>query len=122
MYHLKGPRMSKTQAPNSLECTVRLWRAKRRFEAYGIITATDIKMVSNRDLATQLGMDPRGLRQVLEKDELFLVELRGDNHRTEPWYLINPNHTPMTFHVGKIPKLRKTIVGGGQLKLTKVES
>ena len=121
IYHLKGLLMSKTKAPNSLQCTVHLWRTKRRFEAYGIIMATDKKMVSNKALALALGMDSRGLRQVLERDTHFLITLRGENHRTEPWYSINPDHSPLVLDEQKPPKARTTIVGGERLKLVKVE-
>ena len=114
--------MSKTQAPNSKECIIKLWRTKRRFEAYGIILATDLKMVSNKILAMMLEMDSRGLRQVLERDEHFMITLLGGNHRTEPWYSINPNHPPLVLEKKSAKRVMKTIVGGGQLKLTKVES
>lgn len=111
--------MSKTQAANSLQCTVNLWRTKRRFEAYGVIMATDIKMISNKMLAKILDMDSRGLRQVLERDKHFLITLLGGNHRTEPWYSINPNHPPLVLEKKSMKKVMKTIVGGESVKLTK---
>lgn len=111
--------MSKTQAANSLQCTVNLWRTKRRFEAYGIILATDLKMVSNKMLAQMLDMDSRGLRQVLERDKHFMITLLGGNHRTEPWYSINPNHPPLVLEKKSTKKVMKTIVGGEVVKLMK---
>ena len=118
---LGGGGVMKTKATNSLSCTVNLWRTKRRFEAYGIILATDLKMVSNRMLAQMLDMDSRGLRQVLERDKHFMITLLGGNHRTDPWYSINPNHPPLVLEKKSTKKVMKTIVGGEILKLAKVD-
>lgn len=112
----------KTQATNSRECTMSRWRSRSRFEAYGIILATDLKMISNKMLAMMLDMDSRGLRQVLERDEHFLITLLGGNHRTEPWYSINPNHPPLVLEKKSNKKVMKTIVGGDILKLAKGKS
>lgn len=112
--------MTKLNAPNSIHSQDQKARATCRFQAYGIICASKDKMVSNRALAKALGMDPRGLRQVLEKDPHFLIRLRGESYRTEPWYEINPDHSPLVLDATPPPdRVHGVIVGGQQLKLTK---
>lgn len=106
-------------APNGRKNTLLKWRSSRRFEAYGLICATPDKMISNLALAKAIGMDPRGLRQVLEHDALFLIELRGDKFRVSPWYRINPAHPPLVMDTMEPPRLRGTIVCGDQIKLSK---
>lgn len=86
-------------------------RNKIRAEAYGIISMTPDKRISNRSLAKALRMDPRGLRQVIERDDHFMIELRGEDYRTEPWYSINPAHPPLIMDEREPPRLNRLIAG-----------
>lgn len=103
--------MTAIHAPNALSIQDQKARNKIRFEAFGIIHATPEKRISNRALAKALGMDPRGLRQVLERDDHFMIELRGEDYRTEPWYSINPDHPPLKLDDREPPKLLRLVVG-----------
>lgn len=112
--------MSKPQAPKSIGVTTSLHRTERKFRAYCVIKAAKDQRISNRALAIILEMDPRGLRQVLEKDKHFQIQLCGENHRTEPWYTINPNIPPIDFDDGRDSgPVQATITAGEVVKLTK---
>ena len=111
---IKGPSVAQYSRAN----TIYLWRTKRRFEAYGLILSTAEKRVSNKSLAEALGMAPRGLRQVLERDPHFIVELRGEKSKTECWFAINPDHEPLRLDQEEPPALKVAIPGGPRLALT----
>ena len=123
MYNLKGLGMSKTQAPESMGVANNFHRNEMRFRAYFFIKSAKDQRISNRALAILLKMDPRGLRQVLEKDKHFQIQLCGENHRTEPWYTVNPNIPPIDFDDGrKSGPIQATITAGEVVKLTKGKS
>ncbi len=69
------------------------WRNEARWKAYGFIAAAAAQTVSNRQLAKVLEMDPRGLRQVIQQDPHFVIEIRTniEEGRGEPWYSLNPD-------------------------------
>jgi hypothetical protein len=82
-------RSSKTRA-----AVLDRWRTETRFYAYGIIAATKLQAVENRALSLALGMDPRGLRTIMERDPHFLCKIDPTGRRGL-WYAINPEHAPL---------------------------
>ncbi len=86
-----GPKPVESARLRTRERVMGNWRADARWKAYGFIAASAAQTVSNKDLAKVLEMDPRGLRNVIERDPHFRVEIRiGDFGRGEPWYTLNP--------------------------------
>ena len=100
--------MTKKQLPDTI---ARVWKRSvddALIKAYAFIAMSKAESVSNIALAGALEMDPRGLRQVLEKDGRFIVEMRGTDRGTV-WYAINPDHPPYALDKEIPPRIITSI-------------
>lgn len=72
--------------------------------------------VSNRELSDHLAVPARGLRQIMERSGLFIVEIRGDGARCQPWYRIRPDAVQAPRGDSDLPALRQRISPSGTLQ------
>ncbi len=65
--------------------------------------------VSNRELAEHLGIPARGLRGIMERSGLFVIEIRGNGARCQPWYRVRPEAVAPPRTEADMPTLRQRI-------------
>jgi len=96
--------------PNSKRETLERWRRDGRLRAIGAIAHRG-GTISGRELAAWLGVSPRALRQLLVKDNYFLVEYRAaPGKRDEAWYRLAPQAVEP---VKELPPLRREALPDG---------
>ncbi len=80
--------------PNGRDAVLDRWRSDGRIRAIGAITLSG-GIISGIRLAAVIGVSPRGLRQLLRSDTVFVPEIRGnDEGRGETWYRLNLEALP----------------------------
>jgi hypothetical protein len=76
-------------APNSRANVIANWRNEGRLRAIGSLTYYG-GIISGKHLAAIIGVSPRGLRQMLRGDKIFMPEIReSEDGRGETWYRLN---------------------------------
>jgi hypothetical protein len=71
--------------------------------------------VSNRELAEHLGVPARGLRGIMERSGMFVIEIRGNGARCQPWYRVRPEVIAPTRTEADMPALRSRIMPAAAL-------